>query len=207
MQTIASVAAAIRRGELTPVDLLDQCLARIDQLEERIRAWVLVDRDRARADAVRLADELNRGMDRGPLHGIPIGVKDLFDVFDWPTAAGSRRWAQSYARQDCPAVARLRQAGAVLMGKTVTVAYAAFDPPPTRNPWNPDRTPGGSSSGSAAAVACGMCLGALGSQTGGSITRPASYCGVAGCKPTYGLISAQGALPLAESMDHVGPIV
>src|SRR4051812_43102665 len=206
MHSITSAAAAIRRGELTPVDLLDQCLARIDRLEDRVRAWVLVDRDRARADAVRLTDELKRGTDRGPLHGIPIGVKDLFDVFDWPTAAGSKRWAQSYARQDCPTVARLRQAGAVLMGKTVTVAYAAFDPSPTRNPWNPDRTPGGSSSGSAAAIACGMCLGALGTQTGGSITRPASYCGVYGLKPTYGGVSLEGVVPFAPSLDHGGMI-
>src|SRR4029077_2512657 len=122
------------------------------------RAWVLVDRERARADAVRLTEELKHGLDRGPLHGIPIGVKDLFDVFDWPTAAGSKRWAQSYARQDCPAIARLRQSGAVLIGKTVTVTFAAFAPPVTTNPWTVNRTPGGSSSGSAAAVACGMCL-------------------------------------------------
>src|SRR5262245_59050550 len=142
-QTIVSAAAAIRRGAITPVELLDQCLGRIDQLEGRIRAWVLVDRDRARADAVRLTDELKCGTDRGPLHGIPIGAKDLFDVFDWPTAAGSKRWAQSYARQDCPAVARLRNAGAVLMRKTVTVAYAAVDPAVPTNPWNPDATPRG----------------------------------------------------------------
>jgi aspartyl-tRNA(Asn)/glutamyl-tRNA(Gln) amidotransferase subunit A len=206
MHSITSAAAAIRRGELTPVDLLDQSIARIDRLEDQVRAWVLVDRDRARADAVRLTDELKRGADRGPLHGIPIGVKDLFDVFDWPTAAGSKRWAQSYARQDCPTVARLRQAGAVLMGKTVTVAYAAFDPPSTQNPWNADRTPGGSSSGSAAAVACGMCLGALGTQTGGSITRPASYCGVYGLKPTYGGVSLEGVVPFAPSFDHGGMI-
>lgn len=206
MHTIASAAAAIRKGEITPVDLLDRCLERIDQLEDRIRAWVLVDRERARADAVRLTDELKRGTDRGPLHGIPIGVKDLFDVFDWPTAAGSKRWAQSYARQDCPVIARLRQAGAVLMGKTVTVAYAAFDPSPTRNPWHPERTPGGSSSGSAAAVACGMCLGALGTQTGGSIIRPASYCGVYGLKPTYGGVSLEGVVPFAPSFDHGGMI-
>lgn len=206
MNTIASAAAAIRRGEITPVDLLDRCLERIDRLDDRVWAWVLVDRERARADAVRLTDELKRGTDRGPLHGIPIGVKDLFDVFDWPTAAGSRRWANSYARQDCPAVARLRQAGAVLMGKTVTVAYAAFDPSPTRNPWHPDRTPGGSSSGSAAAVACGMCLGALGTQTGGSITRPASYCGVYGLKPTFGGVSLEGVVPFAPSFDHGGMI-
>src|SRR5205085_2024561 len=136
--------------------------------------------------------------------GMPIGVKDLFDVFDWPTAAGSKRWANSYARQDCPAVARLREAGAVLMGKTVTVAYAAFDPPVTINPWNVKHTPGGSSSGSAAAMACGMCLAALGSQTGGSITRPASYCGVYGLKPTHGRISLQGVVPFAPSLDHAG---
>jgi aspartyl-tRNA(Asn)/glutamyl-tRNA(Gln) amidotransferase subunit A len=206
MHTIESAARAVRRGEITPVKLLEQCLTRIDLFEERIRAWVLVDKERARVDAVRLMDELKRGIDRGPLHGIPIGVKDLFDVFDWPTAAGSKRWANSYARQDCPAVARLREAGAVLMGKTVTVAYAAFDPPLTKNPWNFERTPGGSSSGSAAAVACGMCFGALGSQTGGSITRPASYCGVYGLKPTFGRISLEGVVPFASSLDHAGPI-
>src|SRR4029079_19495799 len=128
------------------------------------------------------------------------------DVFDWPTAAGSKRWAQSIARQDATVVARLRGAGAVVVGKTVTTQYASFDPPPTRNPWNPARTPGGSSSGSAAALACGMIPGALGSQTGGSITRPAAYCGVAGCKPTYGRISAAGVMPLAPSMDHPGPM-
>jgi Asp-tRNA(Asn)/Glu-tRNA(Gln) amidotransferase A subunit family amidase len=204
--TIVSAAAAIRSGEATPVDLLEQCLFRVDHLEERVRAWVFVDRERAREEAVRATREMRRHIDRGRLHGIPIGVKDLFDVFDWPTAAGSKRWANSYARQDCPAVARLRDAGAVLMGKTVTVAYAAFDPPVTKNPWDPNRTPGGSSSGSAAAVACGMCLGALGSQTGGSITRPASYCGVYGLKPTYGRISLAGVVPFAPSFDHAGVI-
>src|SRR5262249_24804579 len=204
--TIASAAAAMRRGELSPVRLLDQCLSRIDQLEERVRAWVFVDRESAREQAVRLTDELARGVDRGALHGIPIGVKDLFDVFDWPTAAGSKRWANSYARQDCPAVARLRDAGAVLMGKKVTVAYAAFDPPVTKNPWDSNRTPGGSSSGSAAAVTCGLCPGALGSQTGGSITRPASYCGAYGLKPTYGRISLEGVVPFAPSFDHAGVI-
>lgn len=206
MHTIASAALAIRERTLTPVELLERCLERVHQLEDRIRAWVFVDKERARADAVRLTDELKKGIDRGPLHGIPIGVKDLFDVFDWPTAAGSKRWANSYARQDCPAVARLREAGAVFMGKTVTVAYAAFDPPITRNPWNPNRTVGGSSSGSAAAVACGMCLGALGSQTGGSITRPASYCGVYGLKPTHGRVNLEGVVPFAPSLDHAGVI-
>src|SRR5262245_46113922 len=117
MQTIHEAARSIREGRTTPVELLEECLTRIDRLEERVRAWVFVDREGARAQAVRLTQELKQGIDRGPLHGIPLGIKDLFDVFDWPTAAGSKRWANSYARQDCPAVAKLRQAGAVLMGK------------------------------------------------------------------------------------------
>jgi aspartyl-tRNA(Asn)/glutamyl-tRNA(Gln) amidotransferase subunit A len=204
--TLHAAGEQVRQGRFSPVDLLERCLGRIDRLESRVRAWVFVDRDGARAAAERLADEVRRGQWRGPLHGMPLAVKDIFDVYDWPTAAGSRLWVQSIARHDATVVRRLRQAGAVLLGKTVTTQYASFDPPPTRNPWNASRTPGGSSSGSAAAVACGMCLGALGSQTGGSITRPASYCGVAGCKPTYGRVSAHGVLPLAPSMDHPGPI-
>jgi Asp-tRNA(Asn)/Glu-tRNA(Gln) amidotransferase A subunit family amidase len=206
LRTIHAAAEEIRSLRLTPVELLDDCLARIDRYEPRVHAWVFVDRDGARADAERLTDELRRGQRRGPLHGIPLGIKDVFDVFDWPTAAGSRLWAQSVARRDATVVQRLRQAGAVFLGKTVTTTYASFDPPVTRNPWDPERTPGGSSSGSAAAVACGMCLGALGSQTGGSITRPASYCGVAGCKPSYGRVSVDGIVPLAPSMDHPGSI-
>lgn len=204
MLTIHEAAAAIRERKLSPVDLLDQCLDRIAKFEPKVRAWVFVARDEARQQAERMTKELDRGQYRGPLHGIPIGVKDIFDVFDWPTAAGSKLWANSISRRDCTVVERLRQAGAVLVGKTVTTAYASFDPPPTRNPWNLQRTPGGSSSGSAAAVACGMCLGALASQTGGSITRPAAFCGVAGLKPTYGRINLEGVVPLAPSMDHVG---
>jgi aspartyl-tRNA(Asn)/glutamyl-tRNA(Gln) amidotransferase subunit A len=203
---IHDAADAIRGGRLSPVELVEACLANIDRQEERVRAWVFVDRERAREDAERLTAERDQGRWRGPLHGIPVGVKDIFDVFDWPTAAGSRLWAQSIARRDATVIERLRQAGAVLLGKTVTTAYASFDPPVTRNPWRADRTPGGSSSGSAAAVACGMCLAALGSQTGGSITRPASYCGVVGFKPTFGRVTVDGVVPLAPSMDHVGPI-
>jgi Asp-tRNA(Asn)/Glu-tRNA(Gln) amidotransferase A subunit family amidase len=206
MQTIHAAAADIRAGRLSPVDLLESCLERIDRYEPRLKAWVLVDRNGARAEAKRLADELKRGQYRGPLHGIPVGIKDIFDVFDWPTAAGSKLWANSIARQDATVVRKLREAGAVFVGKTVTTQYASFDPSPTRNPWNLDRTPGGSSSGSAVAVAAGMCLGALGSQTGGSITRPASYCGIAGCKPAYRMVSCQGVVPLAHSMDHPGPM-
>jgi aspartyl-tRNA(Asn)/glutamyl-tRNA(Gln) amidotransferase subunit A len=206
MRTIHAAAEDIREGRLSPVDLLDECLERVDRLEPRVRAWVLLDRDGARETAKLRHEEARRGQWRGPLHGIPLGIKDIFDVFDWPTACGSKLWANSIARHDADVVTSLREAGAVLMGKTVTTMYASFDPPVTRNPWNLERTPGGSSSGSAAAVACGMCLGALGSQTGGSITRPASYCGVAGMKPTFGRVSVEGVLPLAASMDHVGPM-
>jgi aspartyl-tRNA(Asn)/glutamyl-tRNA(Gln) amidotransferase subunit A len=204
--TIHAAAPALRQGRLSAVQLLDACLDRIERYEASVKAWVFVDRDGARAQAEARDAELHRGQWRGLLHGIPVGIKDIFDVFDWPTAAGSRLWAQSIARLDATVVERLKQAGAVVLGKTVTTQYASFDPPPTRNPWNRARTPGGSSSGSAAAVACGMCLGALASQTGGSITRPATYCGVAACKPTFGRVSKAGVLPLAYSMDHVGPM-
>src|SRR5438552_13081773 len=205
-RTITEAAEFIRRGELTPVELLDQCLARIDRYEPKVRAWVVIDRDGAREQAERRTAELKRGQNRGPLHGIPIGVKDIIDVFDLPTGCGSKLWANSIARRDADCVKRLRQAGAVILGKTVTTAFAYLDPPVTRNPWNLERTPGGSSSGSAAAVACGMSLGALGSQTGGSITRPAAFCGVCGLKPSWGRVSVEGVLPLAPSLDHVGVI-
>src|SRR5687767_1846450 len=206
MRTIQETAPAVKSGEVTPLDLVEECLGQIDRWEEHVRAWVFVDRDYARAEAGRLTEELKQGRHRGPLHGIPFGVKDIFDVYDWPTAAGSKRWEQSIARQDAELVSQLRSAGAIFLGKTVTTQFASFDPPATRNPWNLSRTPGGSSSGSAAAVATGMCLAALGSQTGGSICRPASFCGIAGCKPSYGLIRLDGIMPLAHSMDHPGPM-
>jgi aspartyl-tRNA(Asn)/glutamyl-tRNA(Gln) amidotransferase subunit A len=206
MLTITAAADAVREGRTTPSALLEECLGRIDRHEEQVRAWVLVDRERARQEARQRTAEQQAGRIRGPLHGIPIGVKDVIDVFDWPTACGSELWKNSVARQDAEAVTRLRAAGAVLVGKTVTTAYASFDPPPTRNPWDLKRTPGGSSSGSAAAVACGMCLGALATQTGGSTTRPAAYCGVASLKPTHGAIAVGGVLPLAPSLDHIGII-
>jgi aspartyl-tRNA(Asn)/glutamyl-tRNA(Gln) amidotransferase subunit A len=206
MQTIHEAAAALRLRQVTPLDLVEMCLKNIDAWEPHVHAWVFVDRDGARAEAKRLGDELNRGQDRGPLHGIPIGIKDIFDVFDWPTACGSELWANAVAREDCEVVKRLRAAGAIFMGKTVTTQFASFDPPVTRNPWNLGHTPGGSSSGSAAAVSTLMCLGAMGSQTGGSITRPATFCGIAGFKPSYGLVPLQGIMPLAHSMDHPGPI-
>lgn len=204
--TISAAAAEIGQGRVSPIDLLERCLTSIDRYESRVRAWVLVDREQARADAERRTEELRNGHWRGPLHGIPLGIKDIFDVAEWPTAAGSGRWSQAIARRDATVIERLRRAGAVFIGKTVTTQYASFDPPPTRNPWNSNRTPGGSSSGSAAALACGMCLGALGSQTGGSLVRPAGYCGVLAFKPTHGRVSVDGVMPLAPSLDHVGPM-
>ncbi len=202
--TIREAAAAMRVGALTPIQLLDQCLARINRYESLVRAWVVIDRYGARRQAERLTDELKRGQVRGPLHGIPVGVKDIIDVFDLPTGCGSKLWANSIARQDATCVRRLRAAGAIILGKTVTTAFAYLDPPVTRNPWDPTRTPGGSSSGSAVAVACGMCLAALGTQTVGSLTRPASFCGVYSYKPSVGAIPTDGVLPLAATLDHVG---
>ena len=150
--------------------------------------------DEARAD----------GRPLGPLHGIPIGMKDIFDTDDMPTEDGTVLHAGRRPHHDCTAVALLRQAGAVIMGKTVTTELALFTPGKTRNPHDPERTPGGSSSGSAAAVASGMVPLAIGSQTNGSIIRPASFCGVVGYKPTHGLISRRGVLPLSRTLDHVG---
>src|SRR5262245_44432325 len=205
-ETIAKVGSELRERSRTSVSVVEHCLQRIDEFESRVHAWVIVDRRGAIDQARRLDAEMQTGRWRGPLHGIPIGIKDIVDVAGFPTAAGSPLLKDNVATSDATIVKRLRDAGAVILGKTVTTQFASFDPPATCNPWNLARTPGGSSSGSAAAVACGMCLGAIGSQTGGSITRPAAYCGVAGCKPTYGRVSTVGVLPLAPSMDHPGPI-
>ena len=206
-QTIAGIGRALRERQTSCVKILQSCLEQVDEWESKVHAWVILDRDKALERASELDDELKAGNDRGPLHGIPIGIKDIIDVAGLPTACGSKRWANKVADSDAWVVAFLRKAGAVIMGKTVTTPYAWIDPPATRNPWNLERTPGGSSSGSAAAVACGMCLGAIGTQTGGSITRPASFCGVAGMKPyVHTLIPHEGVKPFAPSLDHVGPI-
>ncbi|HEV8003583.1 MAG TPA: amidase [Planctomycetaceae bacterium] len=205
-ETIVGSARALRVGQTTSHTLVDACLARIDEWEPRVHAWVSIDRDGARQRAHELDREYRDGRWRGPLHGIPLGIKDIIDIAGLPTGAGSQQMAQSRASSDATVVRKLRDAGAILLGKTVTTQFACFDPPPTRNPWNVERTPGGSSSGSAAGVATGMCLGAIGSQTGGSITRPATYCGVAGCKPSYGRVSLAGVVLLAPSFDHPGPI-
>ncbi len=205
-ETILGIGQELRRREVTCLDILDACFEQIDRWESHVHAWVVLDRDGAIEQARALDEELRAGKDRGPLHGIPIGIKDIIDVRGLPTACGAKRWVDRLADRDADVVAKLREAGAVLMGKTVTTPYAWIDPPPTRNPRDFDRTPGGSSSGSAAAVACGMCYGAIGTQTGGSITRPASFCGVAGMKPSPHLVPTSGVLPLAPSLDHVGPL-
>jgi Asp-tRNA(Asn)/Glu-tRNA(Gln) amidotransferase A subunit family amidase len=198
--SIGEAAAAIATGRVRALELARALIERVDRLEPELRAWVVVDRERALAEAA----ERDREPRRGPLHGVPVGIKDIFDVAGLPTAAGFPPFAGRVADADCTAVARLRAAGAVVLGKTVTTQFAYMDPPPTRNPWNPERTPGGSSSGSGAAVAARMVPGALGSQTGGSVLRPAAYVGVVGLKPSYGRVSRRGVLALAWSIDHPG---
>ncbi len=204
--TIATLGPQLRRGETCAGELVETCLDRISRLEPQVRAWVLVDESGARQRAALLDADAAHGRWHGPLHGIPLGIKDIIDVAGWPTLAGSSLRAGHIADADAPLVGRLRDAGAILLGKTVTTQFASFDPPVTRNPWNLERTPGGSSSGSAAATAVGMCVAAMGSQTGGSIIRPAAYCGVCGFKPSYGALDATGFVPLAWHMDHPGPI-
>ena len=169
-----------------------------------IEAWAFLDRDHAMRQAEAADDHRRQGKATGPLHGVPVGIKDIFDTGDMPTEFGSPFWAGRTPRKDAAAVSRLRAAGAVIMGKTVTTEYAYFHPGKTKNPHDKTRTPGGSSSGSAAAVAAHMVPGAIGSQTNGSVIRPASFCGVVGFKPTHGLIPRSGALMLSRTLDHVG---
>ena len=200
----AEAARRIRAGTLSPSNLLAACLKRIDATEPAVGAWVRLDRDAAARVAVQRDIEAREGRFMGPLHGVPIALKDVFDAAGVPTAAGAPAWATRTPVVDAPSVAALRGAGAVPMGKLATTPFAYLDPSSTRNPWNPEHTPGGSSSGPAAAVAARMVPLALGSQTVGSVLRPAAYCGVVGLKPTHGRISAAGVLELADSLDHVG---
>jgi aspartyl-tRNA(Asn)/glutamyl-tRNA(Gln) amidotransferase subunit A len=197
-------ARAIREKVLSPVDLVEALLERIDQVDARVQAWALVDRDGARATARQAADEAARGVFRGPLHGVPFGAKDIFYSAGLRTEGGSKVMADFVPDYDATAVARLKAAGAILLGKLHTTEFATSDPAPTRNPWNLACTPGGSSSGSAAAVAARMIPLALGSQTIGSNVRPASYCGLVGLKPTFGRISTRGVMALSYTQDHVG---
>ena len=201
---LAEAAAGIRDGRLSSAELVGDCLKRIDEVDRDIEAWAFLDRDHAMRQAEAADDRRKQGKATGPLHGVPVGIKDIFDTGDMPTEFGSKLWAGRTPRRDAAAVARLRAAGAVILGKTVTTEYAYFNPGKTRNPHNPDHTPGGSSSGSAAAVAALMVPGAIGSQTNGSVIRPAAFCGVVGFKPTHGLIPRSGALLLSRALDHVG---
>jgi Asp-tRNA(Asn)/Glu-tRNA(Gln) amidotransferase A subunit family amidase len=201
---VSAAATEIREGRITSAELVGDCLARIAQLEPEVQAWTFLDRDHALAQAEALDLRRREGKALGALHGVPIGIKDIFDTGDMPTELGSPLWAGRTPRRDAAVVSRLRAAGTVIMGKTVTTEYAYFHPGKTRNPHDRERTPGGSSSGSAAAVAAYMVPGAIGSQTNGSVIRPAAFCGVVGFKPTHGLIPRTGALTLSRTLDHVG---
>lgn len=202
--SLADAAAGIREGRITSTELVEACLARVEEVDAKVEAWAFLDPAHALAQAKAADNHRRQGRPTGPLHGVPIGVKDIFDTADYPTEFGSPLWSGRTPRRDAAAVARLRAAGAVVMGKTVTTEYAYYNPGKTRNPHDPARTPGGSSSGSAAAVAAGMVPGAIGSQTNGSVIRPAAFCGVVGFKPTHGLIPRTGALLLSRALDHVG---
>ena len=202
--TAAQAAEAIRAGQITSEELVAACLERIASLEERVGAWAFLDRELALAQA-READRARReGKALGPLHGVPVGVKDIFDTKDMPTEDGTVLHSGHRPDADATAVALLRQAGAVILGKTVTTELAVYSPGKTRNPHDPERTPGGSSSGSAAAVAAHMVPVAIGTQTNGSTIRPASFCGVYGFKPSHGLIPRHRMLQQSRPLDHVG---
>ena len=198
------LAARIREGATTSEELVTACLERIDELEEHIQAWVHINPDYALEQARNADNERKRGQATGPLHGIPVGVKDIFDTGDMPTEDGTVLHAGRTPAYDATAVGLLRAAGAVIMGKTVTTELATYAPGKTRNPHDPNRTPGGSSSGSAAAVAAGMVPLAIGSQTNGSIIRPASYCAVYGYKPSHGLIPRYRMLRQSRKLDQIG---
>jgi Asp-tRNA(Asn)/Glu-tRNA(Gln) amidotransferase A subunit family amidase len=197
-------AAAIRDGRISSIEFVEACLKRIDEREAEIQAWAFLDSEHARKQA-RAADEhRKRGRPLGPLHGLPVGVKDIVDTADMPTENGTVLHAGRRPRQDATLVSLLRAAGAVILGKTVTTELAVYAPNKTRNPHNTEHTPGGSSSGSAAAVADGMVPLAIGTQTNGSVIRPASFCGVYGYKPSHGLIPRTGSLEQSPPLDTVG---
>jgi Asp-tRNA(Asn)/Glu-tRNA(Gln) amidotransferase A subunit family amidase len=202
--SLIDAAADIREGRITSAELIGDCLKRVEEVEPAVQAWAFLDRDHAVRQAQAADEHRRHGRATGALHGVPIGIKDIFDTGDMPTELGSPFWAGRTPRADAAVVARLRAAGAVIMGKTVTTEYGFMQPGKTANPNDPRRTPGGSSSGSAAAVAAHMVPGALGAQTNGSVIRPAAFCGVVGFKPTHGLIPRNGSLMLTRTLDHVG---
>jgi aspartyl-tRNA(Asn)/glutamyl-tRNA(Gln) amidotransferase subunit A len=211
-QTAAGLGKAFQTRALSPVDYIKHLLARIETLDPKLNVFIRLDGDAA-LEAARVAGrEIATGRPRGPLHGVPVGIKDIIDVAGLPTTCHSKILVDNVAASDSASVAKLRQAGAIIIGKVATHEFATGGPsfdlpwPPARNPWNRDHHPGGSSSGSGAGVAAGFFPLALGTDTGGSVRNPASACGIVGLKPTYGLVSRRGVFPLAFTLDHVGPM-
>lgn len=204
---VRETAARLRTGEVGPIELVELVLERIARTDGEVKAYTTVRADDARRDAEDAERELRSGHDRGPLHGLPVSIKDLIDTKDLRTTYGSAIFRDHVPTEDATVVRRLKNAGAVVVGKTNTHEFALGGvTPPTRNPFDLDRIPGGSSGGSGAAIAAGSALLTLGSDTGGSIRIPASYCGTVGLKPSYGLVSRVGVFPEAWSLDHIGPI-
>jgi aspartyl-tRNA(Asn)/glutamyl-tRNA(Gln) amidotransferase subunit A len=210
--SIEQASVLLRGRKLSPVELTQTCLTRIEALNPSLNAFITVSTESALAQARQAESELQHGQWRGPLHGIPIGLKDLIDTTGVRTTCASALFKDRIPQQDAVVVGRLRQAGAVLLGKLnmQEFAYGGTSVPSyfgrVCNPWDLERVTGGSSGGSAAAVAAGLCYAALGSDTGGSVREPAAFCGVVGLKPTYGRVSVRGAIPLSSSMDHIGPL-
>jgi aspartyl-tRNA(Asn)/glutamyl-tRNA(Gln) amidotransferase subunit A len=210
--TLTQASEQVRRGKISPVELTSACLSRIEKLNPKVNAYITVMAEQSLAQARDLEAELRAGKSRGPLHGIPIALKDLFDTAGVRTTCASAVFADRIPSEDAEVVRRLKAAGAVIVGKANMheFAYGATSIPShygaVHNPWNLDCIAGGSSGGSAAAVAAGMCSGAMGSDTGGSIREPSSFCGISGLKPTYGRVSVRGVVPLSWSLDHVGPM-
>ena len=202
--TAVEAAQRIAARELSPVELMTALLERIGRLDPTLHAFIRLDGEAA-LDAAKTAEaEIRSGRQRGKLHGVPVGIKDIIDTFDMPTEMGSAIYRGHRPPADASCVALLRRAGAVILGKTVTCEFAGMAPGVTTNPHNAAHTPGGSSSGSAAAVADWMVHAALGTQTGGSVLRPSSYCGIFGFKPTYNTFNKMGVWPAAESIDTIG---
>lgn len=210
--SISEAGQKLRHGSLTSVELAQACLDRIAERDHVYRAFVAIDAERALEAAVAADRQRQAGEDKGSLHGIPIAVKDLIDTAGLRTAYGSRVFEDHVPSEDAEIVRRLKAAGAIILGKLDTYEFGMVGPsfdrpfPPAANPWRPDHFTGGSSSGSAAAVAGGLIRSTISSDTGGSIRSPASYCGVVGLKPTYGTLPKDGAYPLAPSLDHIGPV-
>ena len=204
---VVEAAEMIRGGDISAVELMEALLGRCEAMDDALKVWVTLDGDAALAAACERDRELASEGPRGPLHGVPVGIKDIYFTRGVLTTSGSKIYAEFVPDYDATTVALLKQAGAVIMGKAVTTEFACGDPSPTVSPWNASHTPGGSSSGSAVGAAVGMFPAALGSQTGGSIVRPSSYNGIVGLKPTFGRVSRYGVYPVSESLDTMGPMV